>query len=90
MARKPNSHIVYSSVNASLDPVTWSYVGTDIVGRRIYNVCRPSIRQWISEMPKSEWQIFNIPDSSNSVHAIIGTNYVFTEQMEAWFKLRWS
>lgn len=79
-----------------MNPFTkkWEKIGMDMLADKwVYNVRLDEIRNWIEEQPVHMWKHYDIPDHSLkevSINAFIGQNYIFTEEMEAWFTLRWS
>lgn len=71
----------------------WSKVGIHIpTDHWVYNVRSQEIRTWIEEQPAYMWKFYDIDVYNLDLPAsvILGSNYVFTEEMEAWFTLRWS
>lgn len=71
----------------------WERIGMDMpTDSWVYNIRSQEIRTWIEEQPAYMWKFYDI-DRANldlPVSAMFGDNYVFTEEMEAWFQLRWS
>lgn len=72
----------------------WEKVGIDGPANKwVYNIRLQEIRDWIEEQPIHMWKQYEIPQASIdevSLKAWLGQNYIFTEEMEAWFQLRWS
>jgi hypothetical protein len=72
----------------------WERFGIDgPTNKWVYNIRSRDIRVWIEEQPIHMWKRYDIPDASiNEVSfaALLGPNYIFEEEMEAWFQLRWS
>ena len=72
----------------------WEKVGMDMPADKwVYNIRSEEIRIWIEEQPIHMWKHYDIPeDSFNDVSfsVLIGQNYIFSEEMESWFQLRWS
>ena len=72
----------------------WEKVGMDMpTDKWVYNIRVQEIRDWIEEQPIHMWKHYDIPESKInevSINAFIGENYIFTEEMELWFQLRWS
>lgn len=67
--------------------VNWLRIGIDgSSGFCIYKVRSNEIRTWVEEQPISMWKFheFSMNDGS------LDTTYIFTEEMESWFILRWS
>lgn len=59
----------------------------------VYNIRLQETRDWVEEQPVHMWKCYDFPESMVNdlpVAAFIGQNYIFTEEMEAWFQLRWS
>lgn len=57
----------------------------------VYNVRSSEIQVWVEEQPAYMWKFYEVTDSLDlPVSALIGENYIFSEEMEVWFKLRWS
>lgn len=69
---------------------SWHVVGFDGPSqKKVYNVYRHEITQWIESQPIAMWKFYDFPESmANSYNA--GQNYTFTEEMEILFILRWS
>lgn len=71
----------------------WEKVGMDMpTDKWVYNIRVQEIRDWIEEQPIHMWKHYDIPESKInevSINAFIGQNYIFTEEMESWFQLRW-
>lgn len=70
----------------------WERVGMDMpTDTWVYNIRSKEINDWIEEQPIHMWKHYDIPiDLTTSINVLIGQNYVFTDEMEAWFQLRWS
>lgn len=72
----------------------WERVGMDMPSDRwVFNVRSQEIRDWIEAQPIHMWKYYDMPETALhdvSINAFIGKNYIFTEEMEAWFHLRWS
>lgn len=72
----------------------WEKVGMDMpTNKWVYNIRVQEIRDWIEEQPIHMWKHYDIPEESIkdiSFNALIGKHYIFTEEMESWFQLRWS
>ena len=57
----------------------------------VYNVRSSEIQVWVEEQPIHMWKFYEATDSLDlPLSALIGENYIFSEEMEAWFQLRWS
>lgn len=70
----------------------WEHIGIDGPSqRKVYNIRSQEIRDWIAEQPTSMWAQYGIDEIHNGtpISAMFGQNYVFSEEMEAWFMLRW-
>lgn len=71
----------------------WEKVGMDMpTDKWVYNIRVQEIRDWIEEQPIHMWKHYDIPETKInevSINAFIGQNYIFTDEMEAWFQLRW-
>lgn len=72
----------------------WEKIGMDMSADKwVYSIRTEEIRNWIEDQPIHMWKHYDIPEASIkdvSINAFIGKNYIFTEEMEAWFQLRWS
>lgn len=72
----------------------WERIGMDMpTDKWVFNIRSQEIRNWIEEQPAYMWKYYDIPEESKldvSVNAFMGQNYIFTDEMEAWFQLRWS
>lgn len=71
----------------------WERVGMDLsTDRWVYNIRSQAIRSWIEEQPPYMWKFYDIDVYNLDLPAsvILGSNYVFTKEMETWFQLRWS
>ena len=72
----------------------WEIVGRDLrIDKSVYSANSPEIASWIESHDKDMWEHYDIPDED--VHKIPinswgGKKYVFTEQFEIWFLLRWA
>jgi hypothetical protein len=79
-----------------INPFTkkWERVGKTMpTNKWVYNIRSQEIKDWIEQQPIHMWKHYDIPESvvkDVSVSALLGPNYIFTEEMEAWFQLRWS
>jgi hypothetical protein len=64
----------------------------------IYSVESTEIREWVESHPTHMWEFYGVDaDASEAnfslaafVASQLGQSYVFTTEMEVWFKLRWS
>jgi hypothetical protein len=85
---------VYHAPYAPLITKKWEKVGIDgPANKRVYNIRLQEIRDWIEDQPIHMWKHYDIPKElidKVSLKAWLGQNYIFTEEMEAWFQLRWS
>lgn len=72
----------------------WERIGMDMpTDKWVFNIRSQEIRNWIEEQPAYMWKFYDIPEDSKldvSVNVFMGQNYIFTDEMEAWFQLRWS
>lgn len=72
----------------------WEKIGYDnLIEKWVYNVKYAEVAWWIERQPAHMWKHYDIPDEAKlevSISALMGQNYVFTEEMEAWLVLRWS
>jgi len=78
-----------------INPFTkfWEKIGMDMpTDKWVYNVRSQEIRDWIEDQPVHMWKVYDIDkfNRDTPISALIGENYIFTEEMEAWFQLRWS
>ena len=72
----------------------WERVGKDGPSDRwVYSIHSQEIRDWVGEQPEHMWQHYyytNINDlRDTSASVLFVRNYVFTEEMEVWFTLKW-
>lgn len=64
----------------------------------IYRIKSTEIREWVESHPTHMWKFHGVDvDASEAnsslatfVTSQLGQSYVFTTEMEVWFKLRWS
>ena len=72
----------------------WEKVGKDMpTDKWVYNIRYREVGHWIEEQPVHMWKFYDIPVESMkdvSINSLIGQNYLFTDEMESWFLLRWS
>lgn len=71
----------------------WERVGIDVpTDKWVYNIRSQEIRTWVEEQPAHMWKFYDIDNHNRDLptSVFVGGNYVFTEEMEAWFQLRWS
>lgn len=73
-------------------PKSWEKIGIDQpTGKWVYNTKFHEVKEWIESQPIHMWKHYDVPlDRDMSINALMGHNYLFTEEMEAWFFLRWS
>jgi len=75
-------------------PIKWERIGIDGPANKwVYSIRSEEIRIWIEEQPFHMWKHYDIPEESIKdiyFSALLGWHYIFTEEMEAWFALRWS
>ena len=69
----------------------WEKIGIDMsTNKWVYNIRSQDIRIWIEEQPIYMWKYYDIPFNTDLPLMILnGSNYIFTPEMEVWFKLRW-
>lgn len=71
----------------------WERIGMDMpTNRWVYSVRLYEVGHWIESQPIHMWKFYDIPEGAKlgvSISALMGQNYIFTDQMEAWFMLRW-
>lgn len=69
----------------------WERIGMDMpTDKWVYNIRSHEIRNWIEEQPVHMWKFYDIDDTRLDFSlASVGQNYVFTDEMEVWFELRW-
>ena len=76
-----------------INPFTkkWERIGMDVPSDKwVFNIRNQEIRTWIEEQPIHMWKFYDIePKIDTPIAALIGDNYLFTEEMEVWFQLRW-
>lgn len=74
----------------------WQHIGNDIRFGHVYQVTDKEIVDWIQSQPADTWKPYTLHtlDRHNfmelPVQFLIGETFTFTEEMESWFKLRWS
>ena len=71
----------------------WERIGIDMpTNKWVYNVKYMEVAWWVEKHSNHMWKFYDIPEESKldvSVNALMGQNYIFTDEMEAWFMLRW-
>jgi hypothetical protein len=69
----------------------WEKIGIDMsTNKWVYNIRSQDIRIWIEEQPIYMWKYYDIPFNTDLPLIVLnGSNYIFTPEMEVWFKLRW-
>jgi hypothetical protein len=75
--------------------VKWEKVGMDMpTNKWVYNIRFHEIGHWIESQPIHMWKHYDIPIDKlgyeSTLTMLSGSNYIFTDEMEAWFMLRWS
>ncbi len=74
--------------------IKWEKVGMDMpTNKWVYNIRFHEIGHWIESQPIHMWKFYDIPFDqlrNVSLGSLLGSNYIFTDEMEAWFMLRWS
>lgn len=66
----------------------WERIGIDtICSQNVYQIRNSEIKNWIENQPVYMWKFYDLSEISLGT---AGDNYLFTEEMEAWFTLRWS
>lgn len=72
----------------------WERMGLDMPSdKMVYSVKNHEIWQWIEAHPIHMWKHYDIPLDelmNSSISDFTGNTYIFTDEMEAWFLLRWS
>lgn len=72
----------------------WEWVGIDGPTQcRVYSVYSKQVGTWIEEQAASMWKHYEIPPSmveEVSLRCFLAPTYLFTEEMEVLFLLRWS
>ena len=73
----------------------WEKVGIDSpTDKWVYNVKLYEVIKWIESQPVHMWKHYDIPINwmrdDIPIAALTGSNYLFTDEMEAWLLLRWS
>ncbi len=64
----------------------------------IYNIKSKDIRAWVESHPTDMWKFHGVDVDARAENSSLasfvtrhlGQSYVFTTEMEVWFKLRWS
>lgn len=71
---------------------TYMCIGADgPTGNKVYNIYHNDIISWVEEQPIHMWKHYDAAKQANIfVNAFSGQQYLFTEEMESWFQLRWS
>lgn len=76
-----------------INPFTkkWQRIGMDMPANKwVYNIRSQEIKTWIESQPIYMWKFYDINVTQDTpISAMLGDNYVFTEEMESWFQLRW-
>jgi len=73
-----------------LSKIGWEIVGYDsILERPILSVYHGNIKHWIEEQSTHMWKYYDLSESMQSP-VPIGWSFVLLEELEVWFKLRWS
>jgi len=74
--------------------VKWEKVGIDRpTNKWVYNIKLYEVGHWIESQPIHMWKHYDIPFDqlrNVSLGSLLGSNYMFTDEMESWFLLRWS
>ena len=66
----------------------WERIGIDtLLNEKVFSIRSVEINHWIQEQPVHMWKHYTLDNYSPM---LIGAMYLFTEEMEAWFLLRWS
>ena len=70
----------------------WEKVGKDMpTDKWVYNIRYREVGHWIESQPIHMWKHYDIPfDQLRKLGPLLGSTYLFTDEMEAWFMLRWS
>jgi hypothetical protein len=81
------------TTNQTIFHKKWEKIGIDgPTNKWVYNIRSHDVRVWIEEQPVHMWKFYDIDkfNKDTPISALIGENYIFTEEIEAWFQLRWS
>jgi hypothetical protein len=75
--------------------VKWEKQGIDgPTGKWVYNAKCREVGHWIESQPVHMWKHYDIPIAwlrdDVTIATLLGSNYLFTKEMESWFMLRWS
>lgn len=78
--------------NTPYIPTMWEKVGIDMpTDKWVYNVRFREVWKWVEEQPTHMWKYYDVPlVDSTPIRMFTGNNYLFTDEMEAWFMLRWA
>jgi hypothetical protein len=72
----------------------WEKIGIDrLTDKWVYSIQSQEINIWIQNQPVHMWKYYDIPADyilEAPLRMVVANNYVFTDEMEAWFTLRWS
>jgi len=73
----------------------WEKVGKDMPSDKwVYNVKLYEVIKWVESQPVHMWKHYDIPINwmrdDIPIASLTGSNYLFTDEMEAWLLLRWS
>ena len=80
------------SSNTPYVPTLWERIGIDMPSEKVvYNVRFHEVWKWVEEQPIHMWKYYDVPlVDTTPIRMLTGNNYLFTDEMEAWFLLRWS
>ena len=75
--------------------VKWERIGKDgPTDKWVYNIRLHEVGHWIESQPIHMWKYYDIPINwmrdEIPINLLTGSNYLFTDEMESWFLLRWS
>lgn len=83
-----------TTISLNMKPIPkWQHIGNDMRFGRVYQIRDNEIISWIQSQPIHTWKPYTIEERNfleMPVEFMLGESYVFTEEMESWFKLRWS
>lgn len=70
----------------------WERIGVDVpTNKWVYNVKYMEVAWWVEKHPNHMWKFYDVPlEADVSISTITGQNYIFTDEMESWFMLRWA
>ena len=67
----------------------WEKIGIDMPSsENVYRIMSHEVQEWVESQPIHMWKCHDAPPDDDM--PLIGSMYVFTEEMEVWFLLRWA